>query len=220
MHCRVGDTSSKKLLVLFGDSHAYMWLPAVLVMAKRDHWTVVPVMRFGCTPEKWFTHMGPDGPICWAWLHWATGEIRRLHPTVTLLGGSVGETPSTQTTAAAAGMITAVRTLKLLSPVVVIGDPKGLTVNSESCLSTAHASLASCMTTWQSSALAAYDQVARGTKSLGASFLPTRGFICWEQRCPAVVGHTIVWMDTNHLTGIYSGQLAGPFRAAFMRAKP
>jgi len=219
LHCRVGDAKSRKLIVLFGDSHAYMWLPAILIMAKRDHWAVVPVMRFGCTPEKWFTHMGPGGPICRTWLHWAIGEIRRLHPTVTLIGGSVGETPSAQTSAAAAGVITAVRTLEPLSPLVVIGDPEGLSLNSVDCISASHA-LASCMTTWPPSALAAYDEVSRGARSLGVGFLPTRGFVCWQRQCPAVVGHTIVWMDTNHLTGIYSAELAPQFRAAFLRVKP
>ena len=219
LHCRVGDTSSRKLLVLFGDSHAYMWLPPILIMAKQDHWAVVPVMRFGCTPEKWFTHMGPGGPICRSWLHWAIGEIRRLHPTVTLIGGSVGETPSVQTSAAAAGIVTAARTLKPLSPLVVIGDPEGLSVNSASCVSASH-ELASCMTTWSPSALAAYDEVARGARSLGVGFLPTRGFVCWKRQCPAVIGHTIVWMDSNHLTGIYSAEVAGPFRAAFMHVRP
>jgi hypothetical protein len=215
--CRVGDTSSEKLIVLLGDSHAFMWLPAVLVTARRDGWTVVPLLRFGCTPEKWFTNRGPNGPICRAWLRWAIGEIRRLRPTVTLLGGSVGETPSPQTSAAAAGMVAAARTLEPFGRPVVIGDPEGLSANPRQCIAAPNASLMSCMTTWPSSSLAAYDAVARGTKSLGVGFLATRGFVCYERQCPAVVGHTIVWMDTNHLTGIYSAQLAAPFRAAFLR---
>jgi len=44
--------------------------------------------------------------------------------------------------------------------------------------------------------------------------------ICRKRPCPAVIGHTVVWMDSNHLTGIYSAEVAGPFRAAFMRVRP
>ena len=138
---------------------------------------------------------------------------------MTLIGGSVPELPSLQTSAAAAGILTAARTLKPLSPLVVIGDPEGLSTNSVACLRS-HVYLASCMTTWSPSALNAYDAVANGTRSLGVGFLRTRGFACWERRCPAVVGHMIVWMDSSHLTGIYSAQLAAPFRAAFVRVKP
>jgi hypothetical protein len=216
--CRVGDRSSERVIVLLGDSHAFMWLPAVTVMARRDGWAVVPLLRFGCTPEKWFTNRGPGGPVCRAWLRWAFGEIRRLRPTVTLVGGSVGEALTPQSRAAAQGMVTAAQTLKPFGRPVVIGDPEGLLVNPVRCLTARRATLASCMATWPRSSLAAYDAVARGVRSLGVAFLPTRGFVCHERQCPAVVRHTMVWMDTNHLTGIYSAQLASAFRAAFLRA--
>jgi hypothetical protein len=215
--CRVGEASSKKLIVLLGDSHAFMWLPPTLVMARRDGWSVVPLLRFGCTPDKWFSHRGPNGPVCRRWLRWAIGEAHQLHPTVVLLGGSVGEAPSPQTTAAVTGMITAARTLKPLGRVVVVGDPEGLGSNPVQCVTTPQATMASCMTTWPDSALAAYDAVARGTMSSGVGFLPTRGFVCSDRQCPAVVGHTIAWIDTNHLTGIYSAQLSPWFRAAFLK---
>ena len=51
--CRIGRTTSRKLIVLIGDSHAQMWLPAVLQMARRDGWAVVPLLRPGCTPGTW-----------------------------------------------------------------------------------------------------------------------------------------------------------------------
>lgn len=213
--CRVGHTPSRKLLVLVGDSHAFMWLPAVLVMAKRDGWTVVPLIRFGCTPGKWFVTGGGD--YCATWFRWAVARIRQLHPSVTLLGGSIGERPSAETESATAGVVTAARLLKPLGRLVVIGDPEGLAVEPVPCLTAPHASLSSCMTTWPASSLVAYDRVARATETLGVGFLPTRGFVCYRRQCPAVVGRTIVWMDNSHLTGIYSAQVAGAFRSAFLR---
>ena len=214
--CRVGRPSSKKLLVVFGDSHAFMWLPAILVMARRDNWAVVPLIRFGCTPGKWIRHEGDD--VCREWRRWAIGQVRRLHPTVTLLAGSIGERPSVETRAATTGLIATARTLEPFGPLVVVGDPEGLAVDPRPCISRPDASLASCMTTWPPSSLVAYDAVARATKRLGIPFLPTRGFVCYRRQCPAVVGRTIVWMDNSHLTGLYSAELAGPFRAAFVKA--
>jgi hypothetical protein len=215
--CRVGRVSSKKLIVLFGDSHAFMWLPATLEMARRDGWAVVPLIRFGCTPGKWFTHNGPDA--CRAWFHWSFREIRRLQPAATLLGGSIGEQPSRDTREATSGVLTAAKTMRALGPLVVIGDPEGLAADPVPCVVAPHASMSSCTTTWPSSSLAAYDTVARATKRLGVGFLPTRGFVCYQRQCPAVVGHTIVWMDNSHLTGVYSARVAGPFREAFVRAR-
>ena len=201
--CRVGVAQSQKVIALLGDSHAFMWSPAILAMARRDGWAVVPLMRFGCTPEVVHAQRTRQVlQICRGWLRWATDRIRQLRPTVTLIGGSV-ETSTGQTNAAAAGMIEAARKVKPLSPVVVIGDPEGLSAKPVACLTASGASRSSCSTTWPPSSLAPYNRIAHATKSLGAGFLSTRGFVCYQRQCPAIVGHTIVWMDTNHLTGIY-----------------
>lgn len=215
--CHVGDTTSTQRLVLFGDSHAWMWLPAVTEMAWRDGWDVVPLIRFGCTPHKWFTHVGPDS--CRGWFRWAIREIRQLHPAVTLLSGSIEELPSPVRDASVEGMIAAAKLLRPLGALVVIGDPEGLEFNAAQCVAARHASLSSCTTTWPASALSAYDEVARAVKGLGVGFLQTRGFVCYRRQCPAVIGHTIAWMDNSHLTGAYSAELAGPFAAAFLQAR-
>ncbi len=215
--CHVGQTSSTQRIVLFGDSHAWMWLPAVTEMAWRDGWDVVPLIRFGCTPSKWFTHEGPDS--CRGWFRWAIGEIQQLHPDVTLLGGSIEERPSPVRQVSVSGMIAGAKVLRSVGPLIVIGDPEGLAFNSPRCVVAPHASMLSCMTTWPPSALGAYDAVARAAKRLGVGFLPTRGFVCYRRQCPDVIGHTIVWMDNNHLTGAYSAELGGAFSAAFSRAR-
>jgi SGNH domain-containing protein len=216
--CRVGDASSKKLVVLLGDSHAFMWLPAVMELAQRDDLALVPLLRLGCTPGKWMTSRGSSA--CRAWFRWGVREIRRLRPYATLLGGSVGEDQSGDTRAAVSGMIAAARLLRPLAPLEVIGDPESLVADPVPCLTSPRSSMATCMTTWPAAALAPYDTVARGVKRLGVGFLATRGFVCHQRQCPAAVGHTIVWMDNNHLTGWYSAELAPAFRAAFLRAKP
>ena len=80
--------------------------------------------------------------------------------------------------------------------------------------------MARCTTTWDAGALAAYDEVERRVTQLGAGFVRTRGFVCFEGRCPAVIGHTIAWVDDNHMSPAYSAQVAGAFRSAFARALP
>jgi hypothetical protein len=64
----------------------------------------------------------------------------------------------------------------------------------------------------------------RSAKSLGVGFLETRGFLCYERRCPTVIGNTITRMDTNHLTVAYAVQIAGAFgselRPLLTRAGP
>jgi len=210
--CRIGRAKSSRLIVLMGDSHANMWLPPLLEMAWRDGWTVVPLVRLGCTPGTWVT----NDRGCREWYHWAIGEVRRLHPRVTLLGGSIDEQASPATRSAMEAVLAAAHELESAGPVVLIGDPEGLREDPVDCLLARHATMASCTTTWSSRSRAAYDEIARRAPQLGVGFLPTREFVCFRHECPAVIGRTIAWMDTNHLTVAYSAQLGDAFRAVFV----
>jgi len=210
--CRMGRASSSKLIVLLGDSHAHMWLPPLLRMAWRDGWAVVPLVRLGCTPATWVTNERG----CGDWYRWALGEAKRLHATVTLVGGSIDEHPSPYTRKAMQSLLDTARTLATVGRVVVIGDPEGQSRQPVDCLLAPHATMASCTTTWPSSTLALYDEVESRAKQLGVGFLPTRQFVCFKGECPTVIGDTIAWMDNSHLTVAYSTQIAAPFRAAFL----
>jgi peptidoglycan/LPS O-acetylase OafA/YrhL len=216
--CRLGDRSSRKVIVLMGDSHAFMWLPPLLEMARRDHWAVVPLLRLGCTPFKWTTGYGSKG--CRDWYQWAIRQVGRLHPRVTLLGGSIDQRQTPAARAAKEGIVAAAQTLRRLGPTVVIGDPEGLDQNPVDCLLSRNASMATCTTTWPPQSLAAYDEVSRRVKGVGAGFLGTRGFVCFQRRCPAVIDRTIAWADDNHLSAAYSARLVDAFRVAFLRAIP
>ena len=46
--CIFGDPKGKHTMVLWGDSHAFMWFPAVNAVAKANHWRLVALMKFGC----------------------------------------------------------------------------------------------------------------------------------------------------------------------------
>jgi peptidoglycan/LPS O-acetylase OafA/YrhL len=214
--CHLGDTTSQKTIVLVGDSHAMMWLPAVLELAWRDGWVVIPILRTGCRPDRWVTNEGPAS--CRAWYRWAIREVRLLHPRIALIGGSIGERPSTAVPAAADGTIAMARALDPYGAVVVIGDPEGLNEEPRDCLLSSHASMATCTTRWPPTTLRSYDRVAATMRRLGIGFIATRGFFCFERQCPAVIGNTIAYWDHSHITATYALQIAGAFRTAFLRA--
>jgi hypothetical protein len=108
--------------------------------------------------------------------------------------------------------------LKRSGPVVVIGDPEGLSDNPTDCVLSSHASMATCTTRWPPATLRSYDRVAARTRLLGIGFIATRGFFCFERQCPAVIGHTVAYWDNSHITAAYAVQIAGAFRTAFLRA--
>jgi hypothetical protein len=214
--CRVGDTTSRKMIVLIGDSHALMWVPTVLELARQDGWLVVPLLRTGCMPNLWITNKGHSS--CRAWYRWAMRETRLLHPSITLVAGSIGEHPSPSVSAAVDGILTTARALEPYGRVVVIGDPESVNDQPADCMLSQHASMATCTATWPPSTLRSYDRVAATTRRLGIGFIGTRGFFCFERRCPTVIGHTVAYWDNSHITAAYAVQVASAFRTAFVAA--
>jgi peptidoglycan/LPS O-acetylase OafA/YrhL len=48
--CVIGDEKATTTVVLYGDSHAAMWLPALELIASERHWRIVPVIKVACPP--------------------------------------------------------------------------------------------------------------------------------------------------------------------------
>ena len=214
--CRLGDGSSKKVIVLMGDSHAYMWLPAVLEMAWHDHLAVVPLLRLGCTPANWPT--GHGSGRCADWFRWAVGRVRRLHPNAVLLGGSIDQTRP--------GRRHRGRRRRRSRTGAARARPR-------------RGHRRSRRRRLQSRRLPAQverhdghlrDDVAReraqglqpcaagSDAGSGSASSPPAASSPYQREYPAVIGHTIVWLDGNHMTYLYSAQVAGAFRAAYLHA--
>lgn len=65
--CTLGDVTSRRVVVLFGDSHAYQWIDVLAKIAKARHWKLVAVTKAGC-PDANITYKIPAGSFFpWAW---------------------------------------------------------------------------------------------------------------------------------------------------------
>jgi peptidoglycan/LPS O-acetylase OafA/YrhL len=220
--CRFGDTTATRAIVVMGDSHAQMWMPAILSLAKRDGWVVIPFVKSTCLPNRWVATDAEPKAECRAWYRWAVRQARRLHPYVTLITGSW----NTPAIAAEQGLYDAevggIRYLTTaMAPyskhVVVIGDPPAEARDPVDCLLSANATMSSCSTSMTPQQNALYDAIRRVARARGA-FIDTLGWFCFSNDCPTVVGHTITRGDVAHLTTTYASELVPPFRSAFLRA--
>jgi hypothetical protein len=50
--CIYGDRSSHTSIVLFGDSHAAAWFPALDLIGRQRHWRLVVMTKSGCPPAE------------------------------------------------------------------------------------------------------------------------------------------------------------------------
>jgi peptidoglycan/LPS O-acetylase OafA/YrhL len=215
--CSLGDPSGTKSLVVFGDSHAQMWMPAILAMASRDGWVVRPLGKSACIPLEWWRVM-PATPDCRAWFRWAIREIHRLHPDVTLLAAAMSGLGGKDAAAASgiSSFVTAVRTAS--RHVVVMGDTPFVNEQPVDCLLSRNANMGRCSFSFPAAQLSVADTIASTSQAVGASYISTTGWLCFDDDCPMVVGHTIVYFDPGHVTATFASALANVFRAAFRRA--
>ena len=219
--CHLGNPKSTNTIVVFGDSHAEMWMPAILPMAQADAWNVIPLVRKGCEVPKWIgngysSDPAPDISSCHAWYSWARQQAQRLRPDVVLIGGCCsGATGSIATTMRNTYAVTAAALRPFARNVIVIEDEEGMAAQPVDCLLATGATLRSCMTTQTSANLALNNGLAQLAKAKHLGFLKTRGWFCYRSQCPMVVGTTVVYRDTSHITVEYTQRLAGPFRVAF-----
>jgi peptidoglycan/LPS O-acetylase OafA/YrhL len=219
--CHLGDVKSTNTIVVFGDSHAEMWMPAILAMAHADAWNVVPLVRKGCEVPTW---VGAGYPIdtaatvsvCHVWYRWALQRAERLRPDAVLIAGCCsGDSGAIAKTMRDTYSATAAALKRFARNVVLIEDEEGTVEQPVDCLLASGATLRSCMTTQTSTALAFNDGLAHLAKAKRVGFLKTRGWFCYRNRCPMVVGKTVVYRDAGHITPEYALALTAPFRTAF-----
>ncbi|MHB8656945.1 MAG: acyltransferase family protein, partial [Solirubrobacteraceae bacterium] len=220
--CRLGDTASKRSIVVMGDSYAEAWMPAILRLAQKDHWLVRPLTKSGCSPPTWgFLDPQLRGTaLCEAWYKWALRRLGTLRPDVTLIvaywgGFAVGPGATRQDIGSLVGSAKASS-----RRVVIMGDSPGEQTARQpvDCLLSEHATMARCNTVPSNALFEIDDDLSAAAKAAGAGFIDPRGWFCFKGQCPMVIGRTIAYVDGSHVTTTYARELAEPFRVAFEQA--
>jgi peptidoglycan/LPS O-acetylase OafA/YrhL len=212
--CRFGDTAAKRTIGVYGDSHAQMWMPGIIRYAKAHGYAVVPLTKDGCATAKWL-HPDPSDD-CAGWSSWAIGRLRGVHPDLVVVGESYSDAwrAGNEGPQAEAGLAKELAALRQITPrIVLIGDPPNLRREPTDCLLAVDATLGSC-TFPVSNAAQEDEQSASTAAGAGADYLPTLRWFCTADRCPTVVGTTVAYRDSNHITRTYATQLSRPFAAA------
>jgi SGNH domain-containing protein len=219
--CVYGDRGSRTTVVLFGDSHAMQFFPALEPIAVRRHWRLVQLTKSGCPPaavEVVYTPLNRAYPECDSWRADTLARIARERPALVVAAASVDYTvvadgrrlgDAAATAALAAGYAPMLRRLRRLVPrVAVIVDPPKPPWDIPDCVSRALHKLRRCAfrrgpAVARANAMAAGARRVRGVRVIDAS-----GRFCLPELCPAVIGNVLVYRRTGHITATYAATLA------------
>ena len=216
--CHLGASGAAKTIAVIGDSHAQMWMPTILRMARRDGWEVVPFVKVGCVPTKWL-HTTDWG--CTVWYRWALGRAAKLHPGVTLIAASWADDPHPTTAVRAVAALIG-RVKRFSATTIVIGDSPHQHRNPVDCLLASAATMRTCTARASLAELQTDASVASAATRDGVGFIKVTGWFCARAStvailCPLVVNRTISWIDLGHISETYGLELSTPFRNAFRR---
>jgi hypothetical protein len=89
--CVYGNPDSDNVVVVFGDSHALQWTPALLNIAEQRDWRVVALLRGNCTPS-----LAPVDRLCDEWRRNSLDRIDELKPDLVILGTNTGKSVLTR----------------------------------------------------------------------------------------------------------------------------
>ena len=115
--CRYGDLTATRTVVLFGDSHAEQWLPALDDLGKAQHWQVVSWTKAACPAARLTVDnpsLGRTYTECDTWREATVARIGALHPALVVMSQS--ENVASSSVAPQAFSAATVATVQALRP--------------------------------------------------------------------------------------------------------
>ena len=201
--CRLGDTASTRVVVVLGDSHAGTWMPAMVAVARAQHFAVVPLNKPGCFVSRVYTDL-PGFP-CASWYQWALAQDKALHPVATIVAFLLA-TYLQQHLALTVGDMKSV--LSQVTRGVLLSDPPSQIQQGSVCISKRNANMGRCSARVPRTYLTLMQALARMTALTHHPAIPTLQWFCADGICPMVIDHTLTTRDASHMTRQYSTALA------------
>jgi len=219
--CLLGDTSSTRVLVVAGDSHAAHWLPALDSAGRVLGLKVVPHIRGACPP--WpirfrHTYDAREDTECAMYQHHLASLLARYSTASLVLTSSAGSvdrvvgslTPDQRAELWKRGTADFLRDIPKTVKIIIIEKSPQFIVDPVSCLARATfwnttpacgeayvtaAQLAVQYTKLEADAAAGEDRVR---------IFPTIAPLCSSIACNPLIGNTVAFSDGHHLTPSYT----------------
>jgi peptidoglycan/LPS O-acetylase OafA/YrhL len=222
--CPRGDPSADRSIVVFGNSHARMWIPAFdkigAALGYRTYYFVKPNCAATLVSVGELVPGSPLWPECDDFRSWALDQIATLDPDLVVVASS-GPNPVLYDAdgnripkdgldeAARNGYVDLFTRLSTTAQrTVLLRDvPKSEELPDE-CLTKKGNDLGDCLFTPLAASVNDADISEQAAQQAGTEIVDPTSWICWDGSCPAVVGDTLPYRDRGHLTTVYAASLS------------
>jgi hypothetical protein len=210
------------MVALVGDSHAAMWTPAFQQLATQRHWRLEMLAKGACPLldikiANPLSRLAEHFEHCDQWRGQILSRLEAERPRLIVLslwrGYGTTESLSGYRAYDAAWIESLTRLVHRLratgAQVLVLGPVSDPHFHVPVCLSGYLDDVPAC-TPDRSSAVneSGIAAEAAATKAGGGQYADTTDLFCTTERCPVIVGNTLVYVDENHMTTEYARALA------------
>ncbi|WP_159037073.1 SGNH hydrolase domain-containing protein [Streptomyces specialis] len=215
--CVYGDRTSDDVVVLFGDSHAAQWFPALDQVARERGWQLVSLTKASCkVAAVTIVKEGEPYASCEAWRDNALEMIAELRPSLVITSSSDAGDPVDAMADPLAGWTAGYEdTFRRLADtgarVSVLLDTPWPREDAVECAALHPLELDRCTSEVPETIR---DRTRReatraAAETTGVSVIDPLPWLCTGAGdCPVVVGDTFVYRDDNHVSEAYAEALA------------
>lgn len=226
--CLYGNLSSKTTIVLFGDSHALSWFPAIEKLAIAKKWRLLSLTMSSCWPASipaWNSTTNSLMSNCSIWRQGALAQIAKVKPYITFVTGTRGFstidsqgsvlTGDDKTNLWKSGMAQTLNSIKKASRnTIFISDTPISTSIIPDCLMTSPDSYENCATPVSSAIDSSWLTVERDlANSVKVEWVNPTEWICNTDPCSPISDDVLIYRDSGHLTATFAVQLEKPLWA-------
>lgn len=223
-NCVFGDTRSDVTVVLFGDSHARMWLPAITPIVTADHLKLVVIGELGCSLAiHRISRLFGD---CASVIGNDIKVIDAIRPAAIILSDrtTYSGVTSSQWQAGLTETIDGLRPSG--AKVAMIGDIQVFNPGASSdllqCIAFNASAIQHCAVPNPNAAALGQERAEETATSLAHDlYINPNPWLCTRQSCSPVIGDTIAYWDAFHVSKKYSAYLSGVMGSSlskFLRA--
>ncbi|MGY1501013.1 acyltransferase family protein [Streptomyces sp. QTS52] len=215
--CEYGDPASRKVVVLFGDSHAAQWFPALDRLARERGWKLVSLTKASCKAAKvTLRRLGGPYSSCDTWRARAITRITALRPALVIVSSSDAGDPMYPESDLVRQWTDGFRTTYDAlgasgARVVALLDTPWPKSDAVDCAAMYSLRLDRCANRLPEAIRDRSRRTAStdAAKSSGATVIDPTPWLCTGGgNCPVVVGNTVVYRDDSHVSDAYAEGIA------------
>ncbi len=220
--CQYGNADAPIDVVLFGDSHAAQWFPALNALADDGALRLRVETKSAC-PSVAMSVLLYDAPYvaCDEWRASVIAELNEVRPDLIIIS-NYGHGYALTDVAREAWVDALASTIGQLDEagvVMVLADTPHFPSMRALCLS-AHLDDTEACASSRDDALEAQlaSKESEVTIAHGSMYVDLNNYICSDSICGPIIGNTLVYRDANHLTATFAETLSGPLGDAIYGA--